>query len=317
LNKTSIVIQLADRSFVYPLGVIEDVLVKIDSLVILCDFYILDMEHDSCDSSNNTPILFGRPFLKTVNTKIDCGKDTLSLEVGDEKIEFNFHDAMKYPYNNVYSITCYDQVDKCVQQVFYFDCEDGLSIALSYGYGFIEIEEMERHICVPQNMHESTLDLQALQTVPHGNVFVDLVLSHKKILPSILQAPKLELKPLPDNLKYVFIGNNNTLPVIIATGLTNTQEEKLVKLLCDHKTAIGWTLADIKGISPSMCMHHILLEDNAKPIREMQRRLNPPMMEVVKTKILKLLDAGVIYPITDSKWVAPILCDRDIATVSI
>jgi hypothetical protein len=51
----------------------------------LCDFYILDMEHDSCDSSNNTPILFGRPFLKTANTKIDCGKDTLSIEVGDEK----------------------------------------------------------------------------------------------------------------------------------------------------------------------------------------------------------------------------------------
>jgi hypothetical protein len=74
-----------DRSFVYPLGVIEYVLVKIDSLVIPCDFYILDMEHDSCDSSNNTPILFGRPFLKTINTKIDCGKDTLSIEVGDEK----------------------------------------------------------------------------------------------------------------------------------------------------------------------------------------------------------------------------------------
>ncbi|KAL9400967.1 hypothetical protein Peur_004816 [Populus x canadensis] len=165
---------------------------------------------------------------------------------------------------------------------------------------------MERHICVPQNVHESALALQSLQTVPHGNVFVDLVLSHKKLLPSILQAPELELKPLPDNLKYVFIGDNNTLPVIIASGLTNTQEEKLVKLLCDHKTAIGWTLADIKGISPSMCMHHILLEDNVKPTREMQRRLNPPMMEVVKAEILKLLDAGVIYPITNSKWVAPI-----------
>jgi hypothetical protein len=155
-------------------------------------------------------------------------------------------------------------------------------------------------------MHESVLALQALQTVPHGNVFVDLVLSHKKLLPYILQAPELELKPLPDNLKYVFIGDNNTLPVIIAKGLTTMQEEKLVKLLCDHKTAIGWTLADIKGISPSICMHHILLEDNAKPTREMQRRLNPPMMEVVKAEILKLLDAGVIYPITDSKWVAPI-----------
>jgi hypothetical protein len=239
LNKTSIVIQLADRSFVYPLGVIKDVLVKIDSLVIPCDFYILDMEHDSCDSSNNTPILFGRPFLKTANTKIDCGKDTLSMEVRDEKIEFNFHDAMKYPYSNVYSITCYDQVDKCVHQVFDFDIEDRLSIALSYGYDFTKIEEMERHICVPLNVHELALALQALQTIPYGNVFVDLVLSHKKLLPSILWAPELELKPLPDNLKYVFIGDNNILPVIISKGLTSAQEEKLVKLFRDHKTAIG------------------------------------------------------------------------------
>jgi len=140
LNKTSIVIQLADRSFVYPLGVIEDVQVKIDNLVIPCNFCILDMEHDSCDSLNNTPILFGRPFLKTANTKIDCGKDTLSMEVRDEKIEFNFHDAMRYPYSNVYYITCYDQVDKCVQQVCDFDCKDGLSIALSYGYDFTKIK---------------------------------------------------------------------------------------------------------------------------------------------------------------------------------
>ena len=146
---------------------------------------------------------------------------------------------MKYPYSNVYSITCYDQVDKYVQQVFYFDCEDRLSVALSYGYDFTQIEEMERDIGVPQNVHESSLALQALQTVPHGNVFIDLVLSHKKFLPSILQTPKLKLKPLPDNLKFVFIGNNNTLPAIIAKGLTSAQEEKLVKLLCDHKTAIG------------------------------------------------------------------------------
>jgi hypothetical protein len=68
---------------------------------------------------------------------------------------------MKYPYSNVYSITCYDQVDKYVQQVFYFNYEDGLNISLSYDYDFTEIEEMERHICVPQNVHESTLALFA------------------------------------------------------------------------------------------------------------------------------------------------------------
>jgi hypothetical protein len=70
-------------------------------------------------------------------------------------------------------------------------------------------------------VHESALALQALQIIPYGNVFVDLMLSHKKLLPSILQALELELKPLPDNLKYVFIGDNNTLPVIIAKGLTS------------------------------------------------------------------------------------------------
>jgi len=89
------------------------------------------------------------------------------MEVGDEKIEFNFHDAMTCPYNNVYYITCYDQVDKCVQQVCDFDYEDELSVALSYCYDFTKIEEMERHICVPQNVHESAFALQALQTVSH------------------------------------------------------------------------------------------------------------------------------------------------------
>jgi hypothetical protein len=180
-----------DCSFVYPLGVIEDVLVKIDSLVIPCDFYILDMEHDSCDSSNTTPILFGRPFLKTANTKIDCGKDTLSMEVGDEKIEFNFHDAMTYPCSNVYSIKCYDQVDKCAHQVCDFDSEDGLSVALSYGYDFTKIEEMERHICVPQNMHDSALDLQALQIVHHDAGVIYLITNSEWVAPILLVHKKI------------------------------------------------------------------------------------------------------------------------------
>ncbi|CAL9000839.1 unnamed protein product [Prunus brigantina] len=84
------------------------------------------------------------------------------------------------------------------------------------------------------------------------------------------------------------------------------EEEKLVQVLQKYKTAIGWTLADIKGISPTTCMHRILLEEGAKPTREAQRRLNPPMMEVVKKEIIKLLDCGVIYPISDSRWVSPV-----------
>ncbi|CAN6586207.1 unnamed protein product [Malus baccata var. baccata] len=133
-------------------------------------------------------------------------------------------------------------------------------------------------------------------------------ISTNKLLPSIIQAPILELKPLPSHLKYIFLGENVTLPAIISSSLTAQEEEKLFRVLKEFKSALGWTLADIKGISPTTCMHHILLEKGAKPTREAQRRLNPPMMEVVKKEIIKLLDCGVIYPISDSRWVSPIQC---------
>jgi hypothetical protein len=110
------------------------------------------------------------------------------MEVGDEKIEFNFHDAMKYPYSNVYSITCYDQVDKCVQQVFDFDSKDGLSVALSYGYDFTKIEEMERHICVPRNVHDSAL---ALQTVPHDAGVIHPIQDSEWVAPIFLVPKKI------------------------------------------------------------------------------------------------------------------------------
>ncbi|CAN6579414.1 unnamed protein product [Malus baccata var. baccata] len=121
-----------------------------------------------------------------------------------------------------------------------------------------------------------------------------------------LAALVLELKPLPNHLKYVFLGDEETLPVIVSSSLTALEEEKLIRVLKEHKTAIGWTLADIKGISPTTCMHRIFLEEGAKPTREAQRRLNPPMMEVVKKEIIKLLDCGVIYPISDSRWLSPV-----------
>ena len=72
-----------------------------------------------------------------------------------------------------------------------------------------------------------------------------------------------------------------------------------------HKNALGWTIANIKGINPFICTHNIYLEENAKPSREMQRRLNPNMKEVVRNEVIKLLDNGIIYSISDSKWASP------------
>jgi hypothetical protein len=94
--------------------------------------------------------------------------------------------------------------------------------------------------------------------------------------------------------------------VIIASDLHVAQEEKLLDVLREHKEAIGWTIEDIKGISTLVVMQKIHLEEDTRPSREPQRRLNSTMQEVVRGEVIKLLNAGIIYPISDSKWVSPI-----------
>ena len=95
-------------------------------------------------------------------------------------------------------------------------------------------------------------------------------------------------------------------PVIISTGLTRLEEQKLLETLIKYKKAIAWFIKDLKGISPSICMHNILLEENARTSVEHQRRLNPVMKEVVRKEVLKWLNAGFIYAISDSPWVSPV-----------
>ncbi|XP_022853327.1 uncharacterized protein LOC111374820 [Olea europaea var. sylvestris] len=125
-------------------------------------------------------------------------------------------------------------------------------------------------------------------------------------VPSVEKVPTLELKPLPSHLRYAYLGESTTLPVIITNDMTMEEENKLLEVLKQHKTAIGWTIADIRGISPTLCMHKILMDDGSKPSVEAQRRLNPTLKEVVRKEVLKLLDTVIIYPISDSSWVSPV-----------
>ncbi|RDX99533.1 Retrovirus-related Pol polyprotein from transposon 17.6, partial [Mucuna pruriens] len=115
----------------------------------------------------------------------------------------------------------------------------------------------------------------------------------------------MELKPLPSHLKYAYLDREQQLPIIIANNLHQEQEAKLLEVLRQHKKAIGWKLSDLPSINPSICMHRILMEEEVKPIRQQQRRLNLTLLNVVKKEVTKLLAAGVIYPISDNQWVSP------------
>ncbi|GKB19267.1 reverse transcriptase domain-containing protein [Tanacetum coccineum] len=120
--------------------------------------------------------------------------------------------------------------------------------------------------------------------------------------PSIEEPPELELKDLPSHLEYAFLEGTDKLPVIISKELKEEEKAALLKVLKSHKRAIAWKISDIKGIDPSFCTHKILMEDDFKPAVQHQRRVNPKIHEVIKKEVIKLLDAGLIYPISDSPW---------------
>nr|GFC37271.1 reverse transcriptase domain-containing protein [Tanacetum cinerariifolium] len=125
---------------------------------------------------------------------------------------------------------------------------------------------------------------------------------------SINEPLEVELKDLPPHLEYTFLEGDDKFPVIIAKDLSVEEKAALITVLKSHKRAIAWKLFDIKGIDPEFCTYKILMEEDFEPSVQHQRRVNPKIHDVIKQEVLKLLDAGLIYPILDSPWVSPIHC---------
>ncbi|CAN6711738.1 unnamed protein product [Malus baccata var. baccata] len=262
LKNDGVIIQLADRSNAYPKGVLEDVLVQVNHLVFPADFYVLEMEDSN--HSSQLPILLGR-FMKTARTKIDVFKGTLTMEFDGEVIDFNISDAMRYPHDG-HSCFSIDVIDSWAQEFLDDLNEDALEKTVTQRIG-LKNEGLafrhahgnnKEHLVVP--IQEEFVEMvTTLESNPrHIGKSPNLILipiSTNKLLTSVIQPPSLELKPLPSHLKYVFLGEQEMLPVIISSSLTAQEEDKLVRVLREYRTAIGWTLADIKEISPTTCMH--------------------------------------------------------------
>jgi len=286
LKPTRMILQLADRSVKYPAGIIEDVPVKVGEIYIPADFVVMEVEED-----NQVPIILGRPFLATVGAIIDVKHGKLAFNVGKETVEFELANLMKSP--SIKESCCMiDIIDRCVK-------EFSLASTTHDGFEMCLIKNAGTRLDGDAQAYKELLD----ETPPIEGLGVgDLV--EEEVVPLPKEAPKVELKQLPPNLRYELLGPNSTYHVIVNASLNEGGTEKLLNILKKYPKAIGYTIEDIKGINPSLCMHMILLKEDYKPSIEHQRRLNPNMKEVMKKEVLKLLDAGVIYPISDSKWVS-------------
>ncbi|GJR00350.1 hypothetical protein Tco_0523334 [Tanacetum coccineum] len=158
---------------------------------------------------------------------------------------------------------------------------------------------------------EALLNSEPLPPLPNHKDYSPGIREELKVVEaksSFDEPPEVELKDLPPHLEYAFLEGDDKLPVIIAKDLKDEEKAALIKVLKSHKRAIAWKLSDIKGVDPEFCTHKILMEEDYEPTVQSQRRVNPKIHDVIKKEVEKLLDAGLIYPISDSPWVNPVHC---------
>nr|GEZ94640.1 reverse transcriptase domain-containing protein [Tanacetum cinerariifolium] len=161
---------------------------------------------------------------------------------------------------------------------------------------------------------EAILNSKPLHPLPNHEQYMpsfkkELKVCEAKTVKSFVdEPPEVELKDLPNHLEYAILEGDKKLPIIIAKKLGDEEKSALIKVLKSHKRAIAWKLSDVQDINPEFCTHKILMEEDYKPVIQHQRRVNPKMHGVIKKEVEKLLDAGLIYPISDSPWVSPVHC---------
>ncbi|GJZ01227.1 reverse transcriptase domain-containing protein [Tanacetum coccineum] len=335
LTPNRMTLELADRSVAHPKGVAEDVFVKVGKFYFLADFVVVDYDVDPW-----VPLILGRHFLRTTRALIDVHGEELTLRVNDEAITFKVGHTSRYSHNyydetvhqvNVIDVAC----EEYAQEVLGFldsstsgnpTPSDPIIASSSPSFtpfegGDFILEEIEACLSsdsIPPGIDDADFDPEGdirlfeklLNDDPSSPLppkelnFEEL----KTIKSSIDDLPKLELKDLPSHLEYTFLEGTDKLPVIISKELKDEEKAALLKVLKSHKRAIAWKISDIKGIDPRFCTHKILMEDDFKPAVQHQRRVNPKIHKVIKKEVIKLLDAGLIYPISDSPWVSPVHC---------
>ena len=286
LKPTSITLSLTDRSIKIPKGTVEDVLIQVDKFYYLVDFVVLDTEL-AATGANYVPIILGRPFLATSNAIINCRNGLMQLTFGNMTLELNiFHLSKKHmqPVEIGSEEICI--IDTILEE---------------------QADQQRKQDLLTEELAKCSEGQQEAQDM---KIVQGQWRKKQEIMPLVIEEgtsepQKLELKPLPVELKYAYLEEHEQSPVVISSLLSTSQEGSLLHILRENKQALGWKITDLKGISPEVCTHHIYLEEEAKSVRQPQRRLNPHMQEVVRAEVLKLLQAGIIYPISDSTWVSP------------
>nr|GEZ24471.1 reverse transcriptase domain-containing protein [Tanacetum cinerariifolium] len=301
LSPTYMTLELTDHSISCPVGVAEDVFVKVGTFHFPADFIVVDFYADP-----RVPLILERSFLKTKKALIDVFEGELTLRVGKEAITFNLDLTSRYSANyndmtanriNVIDMAC----DEYSQEVLGFS--DVIASGNATPYYDLIVSTTSPTLTPFRNSDFLLEEVDAFLALEDDPTSLEVDQSYVDTEGDILL-----LKDLPPHLEYAFPEGDDKFPFIIAKDLSVDEKIALITVLKSHKQAIAWKLSDIKGIDPEFYTHKILIEEDFEPAIQHQRRVKPKIHNVIKNEVLKLLDAGLIYPISDSPWVSLIHC---------
>nr|GEX86792.1 reverse transcriptase domain-containing protein [Tanacetum cinerariifolium]GEX86798.1 reverse transcriptase domain-containing protein [Tanacetum cinerariifolium] len=235
------------------------------------------------------PLIRGRPFLSTAHALIDVYEREITLRHDEQSLTLTCGDTPSISYNNFESLNKVDLIDAPCEE--YSQEVLGFSDVVAKADAFIVIDDepispeidatyydLEGDILIL----EALLNSDPLPPFPNQKEYFPVIHKDLKAIEpkendksSNDEPPEVELKDLPPHWEYAFLGDNNKWP----------------------------------GIDPEFCSHKILLEEDYSPKVQSQRRVNPKIHDVIKKEVEKLLDARLIYPISDSPWPFELMCD--------
>ena len=207
LTPTAITLLMVDRTLAQPKGILEDVLIKVGKFIFPVDFMVIDIEEDK-----QVPLLLGRPFLATGAALIDVKKGELILSVGDEAVHFNLNQSLKQPdFDNIDCKIVEKKVP--INSKLINDCKIQSSMnenEVNFQYlEYLDVEFMNSNF----ELKEAVLGIDESSAEKSSGY-------EKKASEVNISSEGLILKELPKNLKYVFLEEEKSKPVIISDDLT-------------------------------------------------------------------------------------------------
>nr|GEV40035.1 reverse transcriptase domain-containing protein [Tanacetum cinerariifolium] len=291
LSPTCMTLELVDHSICHPVGVAEDVFVKVGTFHFPANFVVVNFDADP-----RVPLILGRSFLKIERALIDVFEANYN-DMTENRIDV-FDMACEEYSQEVLGFS--DVIASSNPTPYYDPIVSTTSLTLTpFGNSDFLFEEVDAFLALEDNptspeVDQSYVDIEgdillleaflnddpSLPPLNQGNylpeVCKELKICKAKTNKSSFDEPlEVKLKDLPPHLEYIFLEGDDKLPVII-----------IKKLSVEGKTA--------------------LIMEDFEPVVQHQRRVNPKIHDVIKNEVLKLLDAGLIYPISDSPWVSPV-----------